>query len=1022
MVFRFLRLVLFGLSLFAANRATAQVSHQIWRDIAERSITAAKTSSRGTDNRTVVPQSYRTLQLNRPALESALHAVPPEFSVPMEISPEIEIPLPDGTTARFNLQESPVMEPELAAKFPEIKTYVGQGIDDPSATMRMDLTPHGFHAIILSPHGDVYLDPYWRDEDTNYVSYFKKDFVADKPFRCLVESDKQSARKKTSSERAAPQRPTGATLKKYRLALACTGEYAVRVCSPNAPTVSATLAAMITSVNRCSAIYERELSIRFSLVANDDLLIYLDGNTDPYTNDDGFTLLDENQPNVDSVIGADNYDFGHVFSTGGGGVAYLGVICDSSSRAGGVTGSPDPIGDPYDVDYVVHEMGHQFGADHTFNSKVGSCGGQNRNSDTAYETGSGITIMAYAGICGATNLAPNSDDYFHTASYEEIDTFTSGTGGACAVGIVTGNTPPTVGALPAYTIPVSTPFSLTASASDPDGDTLTYSWEEFDKGSPAQSTAAPSATSTVTPIFRSFAPTTNPTRFFPSLTYILNYGNNPPATLNNYATGEIMTTVARVMKYRITVRDNRAGGGGTNFAVATVNTTNPAAGAFAVTAFNTASTIAGGSLQTVTWSKGGSDLAPISCANVKISLSTDGGYTFPVVLASSVANSGSSSVTIPQIATTQARIKVEAVGNIFFDISDANFTITSTNNAPTLSISNSITVARGTLMPTVATIGTASDVDGDSLTVSVSNLPYRATITPTLVGNSISLSALVECGLVTTLTTRSYPFTLTLTDSHGATVSSTVNLIVTPNTTPVLGTYPSISLPQAGSGSAAPNAALTDANGNLLPAPYTILPTTLPGGGTIAIDQTTGVITATTTASSTTGLPTAVRVTALDSCGAAAITTSSIAVFAGNPAASYLDGYGLTGGNAAFVYDYDADGILNLMEYALRLDPTKASQAGLPVVIAKDYAGTRYLSMTFTRSAVASDITYLVEGSSDLINWAPLASSSNGAATSGPGFIAETGVAPNFTAEVRDTVPIDSATSSRFLRLRVTSP
>jgi Metallo-peptidase family M12 len=1082
----------------------------LWKDVDQREVARALTAANGAPpQRDIVPQVYRTLKVDRAALRNVLASALPESSGPIETTgTELEIPMPSGENARFLVQESPIMAPGLAKRFPELKTYVAQGIDDPAATARIDLTPRGFHAIILSPRGDVYIDPYARETNTHCISYFKRDFLANKPFSCLAESEIKDH--KTSSP--APSRPTGSSLRTYRLALACTGEYATAVCSPNPVTLAGTLAAIITSINRCSAVYEREFAIRFQLINNEASIIYLNGATDPYTNGSGGTMLGQNQSNLDSVIGTANYDFGHVFSTGGGGIANLHVICIAGSKAHGVTGLTTPLGDPYDIDYVVHEMGHQFGGNHPFNSSVSNCAGSNRNPSTAYEVGSGTTIMAYAGICGNTNLAPHSDDYFYTINYTEIDNYTStgGGGSTCPVSTVTGNNPPTITPLSAFTIPAQTPFALTASASDLNGDTLTYCWEEFDLGS-AQATQNPVDSGNM-PLFRSYPPTTNPTRVFPALTYVLNNANVPPATVGGFATGEVLPSTSRTMTFKVTVRDNRAGGGGSDWASTTVASVSVGtAGPFAITAPNTAITIAGGSMQTVTWNVTNTNVPPINCANVKISLSTDGGYTFPFVLAASVPNNGSALVTIPSVAnvaTTQGRIKVEAVGNIFFDISDANLTITSTNVAPTLNITGSITVVRGTPTATVATVGTASDADGNPVTVAVSDLPFGAHITPSINAGNVSLSAIVDCPLVTTLTTRTYPITLTVTDSIGSTTSGIVNLIVAPNPSPTLGAYPDISVPRSNSNTSTPAAAAADANGNLVATPYSVLPTTLPGGGTITVNQGNGVVTATATAGSTL-TTTAVHVTALDSCGAAAVryfnvtviaptapsitngpppspvvvgtfysfaftatgsptfsvtggtlppglSLSSVGVLSGTPtsagtgsfpnitvtatngippdatqtfslsavtqAANYIASFGLSGGNAGFTFDYDGDDIVNLMEYALGLSPINASQAGLPVVIIKDYSGTKYLSMTFTRSSVATDLTYTVQGSSDLVTWSDLATSVHGAATTGVGFVGETGAAPTFTVEVRDTVPVGAPNQQRALRLRVTSP
>ncbi|NDB96845.1 MAG: hypothetical protein EBZ78_11915, partial [Verrucomicrobia bacterium] len=477
----------------------------------------------------------------------------------------------------------------------------------------------------------------------------------------------------------------------YRLALACTGEYAAAVST--APiTTSKVMAAMVTSVNRVNSVYEKDFSIRMIMVSNNASLIFTNASTDPYTNTDGNAMLTQNQTILDQVIRSANYDIGHVFSTGGGGIAGLGVVCVTGQKAQGVTGSPSPVGDAYDIDYVAHEMGHQFGGNHTFNGTTGSALG-NRNASTAYEPGSGSTIMAYAGICAPQDLQSNSDPYFHSGSYTEIDNYTTtGTGNVPFSTTNTGNNPPVISALPTTTlsIPSQTPFALTASATDADGDTLTYCWEEFDAGNAQDPTANPRDNGSSC-IFRSYNPTTNSTRVFPSLRFILANSNLPPAFYTNngtaYINGETIPTTSRTMTYRVSVRDNRAGGGGQNWAsmkVATVATAGP----FRITSQSTAANLTAGVPFAVTWNVANTTAAPINCANVKISYSADGGTNFPVVLASSTPNNGGATVTIPSSAanaSTQGRIKIEAVGNVFFDISDANLTVAAVTQAPTIS-------------------------------------------------------------------------------------------------------------------------------------------------------------------------------------------------------------------------------------------------------------------------------------------------------------------------------------------------
>ncbi len=878
-----------GLTTGYAQTPAATTSSAVWKDVDERTMVASRgvvtlTAGGVAPRREIVPMSYRTVQLNRPALQELLKQAPPDFSVPDSVySLEIDVPLPYGKFARFRVQDSPVMDPGLAKKYPEIKTYVGQGIDDPTASMRIDVTPRGFHAIVLSAHGQYFIDPYWADDDTTYISYYKRNFIApDKKWECGVHTKGLTA-DAVQKQAAVAARPTGASLRVYRLALAATAEYTAVVSGSNPGTVPQALAAMVTSINRCSAVYERDLAIRFVLVANTDKLIYTNAATQPYTNNNGSTMLGQNQTNIDAIIGNANYDIGHVFSTGGGGIADLGAVCVTGIKAQGVTGSSNPVGDPYDIDYVVHEMGHQFGANHPFNGTSGNCAGGNRNPLTAYEPGSGTTIMAYASICPPQDLAPHSDDYFHTISYDEIDAYTSRPAvAACPTTIATGNTPPTIGTLTNYTIPSQTPFVLTASASDVNGDTLTYCWEEFDLG-PAQDPTAAPRDNGASPIFRSYDPSPSPTRLFPSLTYILNNQNIPPATISpDLISGEFLPTTTRTMTFRVTVRDNHLNGGGSNYASMMVSSV-ATAGPFAITGtLNSAGTIAGGSSQTVTWNVAGTTANGINCANVKISLSTDGGNTFPFVLAASAPNTGTASVTIPSaanVATTQGRLKVEAVGNIFFDISDANLTITSTNTPPALTIPGGVTIARGTPTPTIATVGTAAT----GVSVAVSNLPGDVTVTPSISAGSISLGVVANCSIVTTLASRVYPITLTVTDAIGSTTSGIVNLTITPNPAPTIGTYADVNVPiSGGSVVVSPSAGPADANNNLIAAPVSVLPTTLPGGGTISVNANTGVVTVTPTAGSTLGV-TPVRVTVLDTCGAAAVRIFNVNVISPNP-------------------------------------------------------------------------------------------------------------------------------------------
>ena len=658
--------------------------------------------------RYIIPSDFKTYALDELRVEQILKEAPEEDgTIETYRSSSFLLPMPDGTMRRYGIVNSPVMAPDLAKKYPEIQTYSGYDLDNPANTVRFDLTPHGFHAMAFTQEfGTVYIDPYSFQKKGYYMVYRKMDFqpIAGKEFVCGV------AGKAVDTGKFKPQRRMGTaygdcTKRTYRFAVGATGEYTTF----HGGTVALALAAQVTTMNRVNGIYMREMAIFMEIVANNDVLIFTNAATDPYSNNSAGALINEIQTECDNEIGAANYDIGHVFSTGGGGLAGLGVICLGGQKARGVTGTATPVNDPFDIDYVAHEIGHQFGCNHTFNN---SCDG-NINPGTAMEPGSGSTIMAYAGIC-APNVQNNSDDHFHAISLEEMSNTILST--SCAVTSTIANTTPTINSVTtSYTIPGGTPFMLTTDAIDGEGHVMTYCWEQMDNQS---STQAPIPSSTGGPNFRSNSPVLSPTRYFPNLADLA-AGISP--------TWEVLAEVNRTYNFRVSVRDNFIDGGCTTFENATISVIGDT-GLFLVTD-PTATGIVWptGGTETVTWDVAGTTDAPFNCTNVDILLSTDGGLTYPTTLASGVTNSGSFNVTVPNTPSTTCRVMVVCSDNVFFNISNEDFEIQI--SGPDFSVTtaqNAITVCSPD--DAIYTIDvTAFNGFADDITLSATGVPAGAT-------------------------------------------------------------------------------------------------------------------------------------------------------------------------------------------------------------------------------------------------------------------------------------------------------
>ena len=607
--------------------------------------------------RDIIPEKFTVYSINDEMMRSLLWDSPKESSISLLNSNKIiEVGMPDGNTENFRIIEYEMMEPGLAEKYSYIKTFYGVSVNNPLKSIRIDYTLQGFRAVISSPdEGKIYIDHYQRNDNNIRIVYHRQHFKKIPDWECIFDKDLHDAPRKIENFY---NRIGDCQLRTYRLAQATTGEYSNFHGATSSAQSGLVMSAVTTVINRVNEVYEADVAVRLILIANTPQIFYYNPSTDPYTNSNGGTMLGENISTCNAVIGSANYDIGHVFSTGGGGVAYLGCVC-GSIKAGGVTGSSNPVGDPFSIDYVAHEIGHQFGGNHT---QYNNC---NRVDNIAMEPGSASTIMGYAGIC-PPNVQSNSDPYFHAKNIEEIKTFLNGTGNGCAqiVGSFVNNAPIVV-SQPNYTIPKSTPFVLTLSASDPEGNPITYLWDEMDAYSNPAQTMPPASNNTTGPMFRSISATASPSRYFPPLSNIIN---------NTANTWQVLPSVSRTMNFRGVAKDF-TGVAGCNSEINLVVSTVSAAGPFVVTSQNFTTNWYEGQNVSITWDVAGTTANGINTANVSILLSYDGGNTFPLTLISTTPNDGSEVVTVPDGTTTAARIMVKAVSNIYFDINNANIII-----------------------------------------------------------------------------------------------------------------------------------------------------------------------------------------------------------------------------------------------------------------------------------------------------------------------------------------------------------
>lgn len=582
----------------------------------------------------------------------------------------ISLPLSAKKVVRFQLLRSSVLPPALAQKYPGIQTFKGVSLDDQAYQARFSWTNKGFHAIIGTAEGTYFIDPHPSGEKDIYTSYSIRNNVKPgkvPPLQCGTDDLTDDYNTALQAEMVrmfldAPRpKANSLPLRKYTIAVACTGEYA----QYHGGTVELALEAIVLMVNRLNQVMERDMGIFLELSAENDQIIFLDKNTDPYTNGDSGKMLDENANYLSVAFGAQKYDLGHVVGTNTSinGIAYTGVVCvNTIQKAGGVSTMPQPEGDPFTIAVFGHEVGHQFGASHSFSS----C--HNLFQPTSYEPGGGTTIMSYAGICfdAVNNLQNTADDYYHTVSLQQMLFLTrEGSAKSCPELVSTSNLAPEV-VLPYsndFYIPVGTPFKLQAQGFDANGDSLTYCWEQFDIGPLNSPPGSPQGNS---PLFRSLPPTPSPVRYFPMLQKVVE---------EEFDRSEVLPTYDRDLTFRCTVRDNNPESGAVNWEEVRFKATG-SAGPFKVTSHaQPGMQWEVGDLKEIKWDVANTNNDTVNCQYVNILLSTNGGKDFDKILLENTPNDGSAMVVIPSFITQSARIMVEASDNIFYDVADHNFEI-----------------------------------------------------------------------------------------------------------------------------------------------------------------------------------------------------------------------------------------------------------------------------------------------------------------------------------------------------------
>ena len=719
-------LLYLSFSLFLSTGMNGQ-SKKEWSVVSSsENISVSKTAQRSD-----FPQEFVLFKLDLESIKQKLYTAQDRFAVNAQ-SAIIEIPNSNGKLEKFKMYEASNFDPELQAQFPDIRAYVGQGIDNVHSQIRLSISPEGISTMTFKADSPTeYIETYSADK-TIYAVYNRDAKRTKKPFTCLTPDEKLEH--ELTDRFSAIERSSNPVYRTFRLAMSVTGEYSAY----HGGTTPSVLAAVNTTMTRCNGVYEKDLALHLNLV-NNTTILYLNAASDPYGATDA-NYNSELQSTLTAQVGNANYDIGHLMSAIGnnGNAGCIGCICVNptvpvpNGKGSGFTTSTAPIGDNFDIDFVVHEMGHQFGANHSFTFST-------EDNSVNYEPGSGVTIMGYAGIT-PYDVAPHSIETFHAGNIDQIQT--NMTGKTCDVETAITHGTPVVNAGANYTIPKSTPFMLTGSATDTGGTgTMTYQWEQYDEanGTTYLTTGSPaSVTKAGGPNFRTYSPTASGTRYFPTMASIL---AGSKTTTGSDILVEALSSVARTLNFRLTARDNVLNGGQTNFANMAVTVANIAP--LDLTSQNTDGiSYAVGSTQTITWTSAGNN-AIAGASNVDILFSNDNGATWAYTLLTATPNDGTQTVTLPPgVSGPYCRFMVKANANIFFNVNTKAFAVGYT--VTVVNTCNTYTINPGTAIPDNTPTYTTHSLNVPT-TANISDVNLAVNLTHTYISD-ITLAVLSPLG------------------------------------------------------------------------------------------------------------------------------------------------------------------------------------------------------------------------------------------------------------------------------------